>query len=305
MFIPGTPNPLRATLAMLGAAACVAGTTILAKAIGQGVLGPALHPLQVSQGRFAFAFLALVLATAVLRPRIRRPALPLHLARSLCGWGGVTMMFAAVVWIPLSDATAISFLNPVIAMILAIPMLGERVGPWRWAAAAIAFSGALILLRPGAGAVQAGALFALAAAALMGLEAVFIKRLSGREAPMQILLLNNAIGLCVATAAASVIWVWPTPAQWAALAGIGLVMVSAQVLFIQAMRSADASYAVPFFYTVLVFAAGYDALAFGVVPDTTSFAGAGVILTGAVLLAWREGRARRASGSDRPVQTAK
>ena len=63
---------------------------------------------------------------------------------------GVTLMFAAAVYIPLSDATAISFLNPVFAMIFAIPFLGERVGKWRWIAAAISITGAIILLRPGA-----------------------------------------------------------------------------------------------------------------------------------------------------------
>lgn len=290
MFTPGRPNPLRAMAAMLAVAACVAATTILAKAIGQGLFGPPLHPLQVSQGRFAFALAGLVLASAALRPRIVRPHWPLHLGRSACSWGGVTLMFAAVVHIPLSDATAITFLNPVIAMILAIPLLGERIGPWRWVAATISFAGAAILLRPGAGVIQPGALLALGAAAVLGLEAIFVKRLSGREAPLQILLLNNVIGLALASAAAAAVWRSPSPAQWAALAGIGLVMLGAQSLFIQALRAADASFALPFFYTTLVFAAVYDAAIFGTLPDAVGFAGAGVILAGALVLAWREGR---------------
>lgn len=294
MFTPGTPDPLRAIAAMLAAAALIAGTTILAKAIGQGVFGPALHPLQVSQGRFAFAVLGLAAAAAVLRPRIARPALALHAARSVCGWAGVSLMFTAVVYIPLSDATAISFLNPVIGMILAIPLLGERVGPIRWSAAAIAFAGAVILLRPGGGVIQPGALFALAAALALGLEAVFIKRLTGREAPLQILIVNNAIGLAISTVAALFVWAAPTPAQWAALAGIGFAMLGAQALFIQAMRAADASFALPFFYTVLIFATLYDAAWFGTLPDAVSLTGALVILAGALLLAWREGRLKRA-----------
>ena len=294
MFTPGTHNPLRAMIAMMSAAACVAATTVLAKALGGGHLGPALHPLQVSHGRFVFALMGLLAASAVLRPRIRAPHLPLHAARSVCGWGGVTLMFAAVVYIPLSDATAISFTNPVIAMLLAIPLLGETVGRWRWLAAAISFAGALILLRPGAGVIAPGALIALAAAALMGIEAIFIKMLTGREAPLQILLINNLIGVVVSTIAVAFVFTWPTPAQWAALAAIGLVMVTAQTLYIQAMRAADASFAQPFFYTTLIFAALYDAAVFGSLPDATGALGAGVILAGALLLAWREGRQAQA-----------
>ena len=138
----------------------------MAKVVGSGTLGPALHPLQVSQGRFLFAFMAISTLAVILRPRLSRPNLKVHVGLSLLGWGGVTLMFAAAVYIPLSDATAISFLNPVFAMIFAIPLLGEKVGKWRWLAAAVSMTGAVILLRPGAEAIQAGALFALGAALL-------------------------------------------------------------------------------------------------------------------------------------------
>ena len=143
------PNPPLAIAFMLTATAFIAGTMVLAKTIGTGVLGDPLHPLQVSHARFVFAFLAIGTATLVMRPRFTRPALPIHIGRTLFGWGGVTLMFAAVAFIPLPDATAISFLNPVFGMLLAIPLLGERVGPWRWTAAGLALLGAMILLRPG------------------------------------------------------------------------------------------------------------------------------------------------------------
>ena len=131
-----TSRNLAAIGFMLAATAFIAGTTLLAKMAGAGPDG--LHPLQISQGRFLFAFLALWSAAAVLRPRITRPAWHLQGLRTLTGWGGVTLMFAAVQLIPLSDATAITFLNPVFAMVLAILVLGERIGRWRWLAAAIA-----------------------------------------------------------------------------------------------------------------------------------------------------------------------
>ncbi|UWQ13811.1 DMT family transporter [Aliiroseovarius sp. M344] len=287
------PNPLAAAGFMLLASSLIAGTTLMAKLVGRDVLGDPLHPLQISHGRFLFAFLAISSVVGIVRPTIRTANLPLHIARSASGWTGISLMFAAVAFIPLADATAISFLNPVFAMILAIPLLGERVGPIRWFAAATALVGALILIQPGAGSVHPAALLALVAAMVMGFEITLIKRLTGREAPLQILWINNGIGLTIATLA--VIWVWqpPTPAQWAALAALGFMMALAQTCFIQSMKRADASFVVPFSYATLLFAGLYDFTAFGVVPVTTSLLGAGIIIAGGILLAWRESRRSR------------
>ena len=166
----------------------------------------------------------------------------------------------------------------------------EKVGRVRWSAALIALAGATILTRPGGGAVEFGALLALGSALLLGCEVILIKRLSGREAPIQILLVNNAIGLCIAAFAASFVWVWPSAQQWAALAGIGVLMAGAQACFVNAMARADASFVAPFFYAVLVFSALYDWAVFGVWPDTISVIGSAIILSGAGLLAWREAR---------------
>ena len=293
MFVPQTQNPTLAALLIVCATAFIAGTTLLAKALGTDTLGAPLHPLQISHGRFLFAFLLISTAVGVIRPRLTRVHWRLHLGRTVFGWLGVSLMFAAVAFIPLADATAISFLNPVFAMMLAIPLLKERVGRIRWSAAAIALAGALILLRPTPESFQPAALLALGAALVMGLELIFIKALSGRERPLQILLINNMIGFCIATAAVLPVWQPPTPLQWAALAGVGGLMACAQACFVNGMARADASYVAPFSYATLLFATFYDFAAFGVVPDVISGLGASVILGGALMLAIREGRLRR------------
>ncbi|MFT4619088.1 MAG: drug/metabolite transporter (DMT)-like permease [Sulfitobacter sp.] len=283
------PNrPAYAVGAMLLATAFIAATTLLAKALGTNALGEPLHPFQVSHGRFLFAAIAIGLVALVLRPKIIEPNLRLHIIRCVFGWAGVSLMFAAAARIPLSDATAISFLNPVFAMMLAIPLLGEKVGPWRWAAAGIALVGALVLLRPGPDSFQVAALLALGAAMMMGVEVICIKRLARMEGPFQILIINNAIGLCIATVAVLAVWQPPNPAQWGALAALGVLMACAQTCFLQAMRFADATLTLPMTYATLVFAALYDAWLFGVIPDAVSVLGAAIIVSGAALLAWRE-----------------
>jgi len=278
---------------IIAATAFIASATLIAKMLGTEALGPALHPFQISHGRFVFAFIAIAGAASVVRPELSRPHWRLHIGRTVFGWMGVTLMFASVAIIPLADATAISFLNPVFAMMLAIPLLGETVGRIRWVAAGIALIGALILLRPTPGSFQPGALLALAAAGAMGMELIFIKKLTSREAVFQILLVNNLIGVGISTLAVLPVWVMPTGPQWGALVLLGLVMICAQALFVNAMALGDASYVAPFSYATLVFATLYDFIGFGAVPDVISVLGAGIILSGAAMLAWREVRTRQ------------
>ncbi len=291
------PAPLVAVALMITATLFIAGTTLAAKALGTDALGAPLHPLQISHGRFAFAFMGLLMVAAIMRPRIKAPNIPLHLSRTLCGATGVTLMFAAVAYIPLADATAISFLNPVFGMILAIPFLGEKVGRIRWAAAAIAFTGALILLRPGPETFQVAAFLAVGAALAMGMELIFIKKLADREPPLQILLVNNFIGWILMSTVMIPFWTAPTGPQWAVLVALGIMMAAAQTCFINAMARAEASFVTPFSYLTLIFAACYDWAIFSSVPDWITVLGAGIIVSGAALLAWREAvnrsRARR------------
>ena len=295
-------NPALAAALILLATTFIAGTTLLAKALGTQALGTPLHPLQISQGRFLFAFLGISTAVLLLRPQFTRPHWGIHIGRTTFGWAGVTLMFAAVTYIPLADATAIAFLNPVFGMLLAIPLLGERVGPWRWGAALIAMVGAMILLRPTPATFQPAALLALGAAVVMGMELIFIKKLSGREGPLQVLWFNNLLGVLIATCAVLPVWQLPSADQWLALVALGLLMACAQACFVNGMARADASFVAPFSYATLVFAAVYDFVGFGVVPDGVSLIGACIILTGAAVLAWREGRQRPAS-PPRPTST--
>lgn len=287
-------DSLIAVLLMVAACALLAATTLIAKLLGPQAGAEALHPLQVSAGRFCFAFLALLPFIAIMRPRLDGANWRNHLLRVLFGWAGVSCLFAASAVMRLADATAISFLNPIVAMILAIPLLGERVGAWRWAAAAVAFAGAAILTSPGSEAFQPIAFVALTAAAFMGAETVLIKKLADTEPPLRILAINNFLGAIIALSAAAFVWRTPLPEQWLLLAILGATMVSVQALFIQAVKRGDASFVVPFFYTTLIFAGLYDYLVFAEMPTIAGLAGAALIIGGALTIAWRERRQRAA-----------
>lgn len=281
---------LKGALFIILSCGFIAATSAIAKNLGHEG-GADLHPFQVSFGRFLFGFLTLIPFALVRKPTFEGTRWSRHMGRVLFGWAGVSGMFAAVALMPLADATAISFLSPFFAMVLAILFLGERAGPWRWGAAVVAFSGVVVLTQPGTDAFQPAALIALTAAMFMGTELVFIKSLTGHEPPLRILIINNGAGAVLSGCAAALFWEPVSASQWSMLAAIGIVMVTAQSFFLRGMKLGEASFVAPFMYTTLLYAALYGMLFFGEFPTLATIAGAVLILTGAATLGWRERKA--------------
>lgn len=292
-FVPPKPDNIRGAFYVVLCCMLLAGTTLIARSLGPQISGDdALHPLQIGWARFFFGASVVVPLALARRHSFRHAAYGLHAGRVATGYGGVIGLFTAAGLMPLTDATAISFLSPLFAMVFAVLFLKEWVGLWRWGAAGIAFIGALVLTRPGTETFQPAALIALGAAAFMGAELIFIKALSGREPPLKILAINNGMAALVATVPAILFWRHPTAEQWAMLALLGVMMISAQAMFLKGIALAEANVAAPFFYTTLIFATLYGWLLFGEAPGTITALGAGLIVLGALILTWRENLAR-------------
>lgn len=282
------PNEIKNTLTavsfMILASLLIAGTTILAKILGTAKLGPPLNALQISNARFFFAFILIFIFFVITKSKIIRPSYKVHLGRSVCGWVGISILFGASSVIPVTDATAIIFTNPIFTMLLAIALLGEKIKPIKWVAVIITFVGALILIRPESNFIniQLIIIVLILGAFALGLESIFIKMLTLKENPKQILLINNSIGLLISSIPVYFIWITPTKFQILAMLGIGALMLCAQACFIQALRRSKAHFAVPYFYSTLIFVAIYDFFIFKIIPDNISFIGASLIIIGGV-----------------------
>ena len=277
-------NTVTSVLFMISASLLIAGTTILAKILGTTTLGPPINPMQISNARFFFAFILISIFFMTTKSKIIKPNYKVHLGRSVCGWIGISILFGASSIISITDATAIIFTNPIFTMLLAIVLLGEKVKPIKWIAVIITFWGALILIRPENNIInhQFIIIILIIGAFVLGLESVFIKMLTLKENPKQILLINNSIGLLISSIPICFIWTTPTTLQILAMLGIGSLMLCAQACFIQALRRSKAHFAVPYFYSTLIFVAIYDFFIFNITPDDISFIGASLIIIGGI-----------------------
>ena len=235
---------------MIFASMFIGGTTIIAKLLGTDFFGKPLNPIQISHSRFFFAFILIFIFFFKTKSKIIKPNYKIHLSRTFCGWIGITILFGASSIIPVSDATALIFINPIFTMILAIPFLGEEVKPIKWLAVAITFLGAIVLIRPENSLLKihfVNIMLILGALAL-GLESIFIKTLTTIEKPKQILLINNGIGLMISSIPVYFIWISPNMKQILAMFFVGTLMLCAQICFIQAMKKSEAHFVAPFLF---------------------------------------------------------
>tara|TARA_B100001996_G_C18614629_1_gene575195 strand:+ start:128 stop:1006 length:879 start_codon:yes stop_codon:yes gene_type:complete len=275
---------------MVLASAFVAGSTIIAKTLGSFDLGDPLSPFQISHSRFLFAFIFISIIFFKTKSNFEKPSFKLHLARTMSGWVGVTILFGASSIIPVADAIAINFTNPIFAMLLAVPFLKERLGLYKIIAVFVTFLGAIILIRPSYNFqdYEPVAIVSLIGAVILGLEAIFIKLLIRFEHHVQILFINNAIGLLISTIPLYFVWKNPTGDQIKLCVMIGMLMLIGQFCFLEALKRAELSFVAPFFYNTLIFVIIFDYIIYNSFPDNISLLGSAIIIIGGIIVYWKK-----------------
>jgi drug/metabolite transporter (DMT)-like permease len=223
----------------------------------------------------------------------RRPVL--LFTRSALATVSLGLLFYSVAHIPLADAQALNFSSVVFMIPLSVVMLGERVGPHRWAAAAIGFLGVITVLRPGAGhgVELMGAVAGAVGALLYGVMLISV-RMVARGMTADATFVWGILGLVVLAAPlAALDWTWPSPREWELLAGVGALGAFAQYAAVQAYAVGEASAIAPVDYLKLVFAMTGGFLLFHEVPDVWTIVGAAAIVVATGYATYREAQRRR------------
>jgi drug/metabolite transporter (DMT)-like permease len=202
-----------------------------------------MHPFEIGFFRYVFGVVALIPWIVYSgQAKIRTRRLGLHFGRALLALATVMFFFAAVSWMPLAEATALSFTAPFFTTFGAAVVLGEVVGLRRWTAVVIGFAGAMIILRPGIGVVSPSALLALASAATLAGGVLAVKKLARTESADTIVLYQSVLVLPLAAVPAAVVWTTPDGEALMWLALIGLLATLGQLAYVRAYAAADAAW---------------------------------------------------------------
>ncbi len=289
---PQDNDPVHGALWMIAATTCFALMAVF------------IRMLAGKQTAFDITFWRSVFGTLVMLPfmfrgvkesMFRTRKAGLMSLRAIFTYIAMTSYFYAIAEINIVDAVALNATIPLWTILLVVLFLPERVGPRRWAATAIGFAGAMIILRPGFQEIGIASFLALGSAFFYGAAGITVKILSRTEPTVRIVFYTNLFLVTIAAAP----WAlsWNPPQDWQSiglLTGIGIVGTLAHVCITRAYRVADASFCAPFDFwrLVLVVLAGW--LIFDDPGSLWTWVGGVIVFASAVYITRREALAKSA-----------
>ena len=288
------PGNLRGAVWIVCAAVAVSAMGAVVK-----LVGARLDSFQIAFFRCAFG-LAVVLPFVVRRgvsgEVLRTRRLGGHLLRAVLGLGAMLCAFYALTRMPLADAVALTFTQPLFMIPLAAVVLGERIRARRWMATGAGFVGVMIMVQPSGADYGIAALVALAAAFLIACVRIQVKRLTMTERPLTILLYFGVFSSFLSLGPALAVWRAPSAGELVLLFLVGALGALAQTFAIRGLSIGEASAVLPFDYTRLLFATAFGYALFAHLPGPETVAGAAVIVASTLFLARSEMRGRQRPG---------
>jgi drug/metabolite transporter (DMT)-like permease len=215
--------------------------------------------------------------------------------------------FVGLSLLPLADAVATAFVAPLLVTLMSAVILGEKVGPRRWAAVVVGMLGVVIMTRPGAGVIRPAALLVLISAFCYASSHMMTRRMRDTESAMALnfyvqcgfILVSLTFGLVagdghLAQAPGST-WEflfrpWHTPPlrDWWAFVATGMAVGIGGLMMSQAYRVSEAALVAPFEYIGMPMAIFWGVVVFGTWPDATAWAGIALICGAGLYTLWRE-----------------
>ena len=245
-------------------------------------------------------------------PRIfRTPRFGGHVVRSIAGSIAMFCGFSALSYLPIADATAIGYASPLMTVIFAVVLLGERIHVYRWVAVGIGLCGVLVILSDYVGpdatetshASVLGATFAVAAAITGALAATQTRSLTRIEPAATIVVYFSSLTALFSLGTVPFGWVVPNGLDLLALVGAGIFGGMGQVFLTQSYRFGEASLIAPFDYTSMLWALIVSLAIFGTWPSVTVLIGAAIVIGAGLFVIWREGRLGLERTRSRRAQT--
>lgn len=278
---------------MVTATLIAVGTHAIIRQVGSTTM----HPLQVAF--FYNLFTIPIILPLVLRNGIgvlRAHRYGLLAARAILHLSSMLLLFIGLTLTPLATATALNFLAPLFAVVLAALFLGETFTLRRWIALAAGFAGMLIIIRPDFGSLTIGALVMVVSSLLWGAALPIIKVLSRTESSATITAWMALMITPLALIPAIPVWTTPGALDLAWLAGAGIFGAFAQWALTQALKTGATNVVMPIDFLRLVWGVLLGLAVFQEVPDIYAVIGGAIIFASSTWLAWRERRAGSRSG---------
>ncbi|WP_136441717.1 DMT family transporter [Pacificoceanicola onchidii] len=230
-----------------------------------------------------------------------------HVWRGLIGVAAMGTGFTALGLLPLPEVTALGYAAPLLTVLFAALLLGERIRLFRMSAVALGLVGVVVVLWPRLSldaldqAAALGVACILISAVLRALAQIHIRRMVATEETAAIVFWFSMTATLFSLLTAPFGWVWPEPVVFAQLVLAGLVGGVAQILLTSSYRHAEAALLAPFDYASILFAILFGYVFFDEVPTVMVLIGSAIVMAAGVLIIWRERQLGLKRGKARPV----
>jgi drug/metabolite transporter (DMT)-like permease len=251
---------------------------------------------------FQIVFFSVLFGFPMLTFLMMREAEPGHLRPVHPWWTAIRTVSAVLVagsgfyaftTIPLAQVYAILFASPLLITLLAIPILGERVGIHRGLAVLVGLGGVIVVLQPTTTTLTLGHVAAVVAALGSALTAVIMRKIGRDERAVVMLLYPMAANFVVMGAVMPFVYEPMPGGDLALLALISALALIATNLMILAYRAAPAATVAPMQYSQIIWASAYGALFFDEGLEWATLFGTAIIVASGVYIVFREDRGGR------------
>ncbi|WP_127116078.1 DMT family transporter [Shimia sediminis] len=253
-------------------------------------LGATYSPVQILffTSLMSFPLVTLMLVRDPTQGNLR----PLHpwwislrsMAMALGGMCG----FYAVSTLPLAQAYAIFFTIPLLITLLAIPVLGEKVGIHRAVAVLIGLAGVVVVVRPGGAELGLGHLAAFVAVFCAATQSVIARKIGHEERRVVMLLFPLAATFLVMAAGLGYVYVPMPLIDLAGMGGIAILGFLAAFCLVGAYTLGEAAVVAPMQYSQIIWGLIFGSLLFGETVDRQTLVGAGIIILSGLYIVVRE-----------------
>ncbi|QXI25632.1 DMT family transporter [Pseudomonas vanderleydeniana] len=227
---------------------------------------------------FAAFALMYVQSRGGLRPALRTHHPLLQLVRSTLSIVEIGVFALGLKYLGLAESHALFAVFPLVTLVLGGLFFSERVTRKQWLAAVVGFMGTLVILRPGLGVFDTGALIPLSAALMFAVYNLMTRRISRQDSFNTNMLYMALVGAGLSTAAGVPGWKPVAAGDWPLMLTLAMTGVFAHLLLVKALEYAPATTLQPFNYSLLVFAIVIGYLVFGSTPDLYTVLGAALVV---------------------------
>ncbi|WP_032112358.1 DMT family transporter [Candidatus Paracaedibacter symbiosus] len=219
----------------------------------------------------------------------------LHCLRAIVVFCSMGCTYYAYRNLPLAEAASIGQTGPLFTSLLAVLILRESMTLPKWVAMFIGYVGVLFIIKPGTAEFNIAVIAALAANLLAGATIIMIKFVTKTDSSQTILFYGTVGTLMLTSMVVLFDWQTPSATDFTYLIFIGAFGMLSQYCYLQALKSAPASFVTPFEYLRLCLTVPLGMVLFGETPDLYTLLGSLIIIASIIFLVGDQGDSKKLS----------